>query len=162
MILLVTPSARGKECGEALQAAIGQPTHVAATLRDGVTHLREQEYTAVVIDQSLLETEPDEGEQMLQHLDDAFPIYVNGAIAGIERVVREVQSALRRWQRELQIARESATHAVWNELKENVTAMLLSCDLALSAPELSAPAAQRIRAIHDLAGQMRARLESAS
>jgi hypothetical protein len=78
----------------------------------------------------------------------------------VERVVREVRSALQRRQREVRIAREAATQAIWSELKESVTAMLLSCDLALSAPELSGAAAERIRVIHELAAQMRTRLEA--
>src|SRR5919198_1915372 len=155
MILLITPSARGPECAHAIEDATNHPTHVSATLQDAVTHLREQEYSAVVVDQFLLETEPDESDQMLQHLEGAFPVYVNCAISGVERIVREVRSALRRRQREELIARQAATQAIWSELRESVTAMLLSCDLALSAPELSASAAERIRAIHDLAAEMR-------
>ena len=159
MILLITPSARGQECAQALAAATNHPTQVAATLQGAVTLLRAQEYSAVVVDQFLLEAEPDESDQMLQHLQGAFPVYVNCAISGVERIVREVRSALRRRQREERIARRSAAQAIWCEMRESVTAMLLSCDLALSVPELSAPAAERIRAVHDLAAQMRIRLE---
>ena len=108
MILLVTPSARSQECAQALQAATNHPTHTAPTLQAAVSHLREQEYLAVVVDQFLLEAEPDESDQMLQHLEGAFPVYVNCAISGIDRIVREVRSALRRRQREEGIARRSA------------------------------------------------------
>jgi hypothetical protein len=159
MILLVTPSARSQECAQALQAATNHPTHTAPTLQAAVSHLREQEYLAVVVDQFLLEAEPDESDQMLQHLEGAFPVYVNCAISGVDRIVREVRSALRRRQREEGIARRSAKVAIWCELRESVTAMLLSCDQALSAKELPASAAERIHAIHDLASQMRIRLE---
>jgi hypothetical protein len=76
---------------------------------------------------------------MLQHLGMASPVYVNFAISGIERVLREVRTALSRRQREEQVARRSAEQAIWSELKESVTALLLSCDLALSVPR-SAPA----------------------
>ena len=100
MILLITPSSRGQECAQALLATTSLPTHVASTLQAAVAKLREQEYLAVVIDQCLMEVEPDEGELMLQHLGSAFPVYVNCAISGIERVVREVRSALSRRVRE--------------------------------------------------------------
>lgn len=158
MILLITPSSRGQECAQALFTTTNHPTDVASTLHAAVSKLRHQEYAAVVIDQFVLEVEPDEGEQMLQHLGTAFPVYVNCAISGVERIVREVQSALRRRQREEQIARSSASQAVWNELKESVTAMLLSCDLALTSKGIPDYAAERIRVIHDLATQMRTRL----
>jgi hypothetical protein len=158
MILLITPSARNQECAQALQAAIGHPTDVAATLQVAVSSLRSQEYSAVVIDQLLLDAEPDESDQILQPLGTAVPVYVNCAISGIERVVREVRNCLSRRRREELVARHSVEQAVWSELKESVTAMLLSCDLALSAPGVPAPAAEKIRAIHALASQLRARL----
>lgn len=159
MILLITPSARGQECGQALHDATGQPAHVAGTLEMAVSKLRSQEYSAVVVDQFLLEADPDQSDQMLQHLGGAVPVYVNCAISGVQRVVREVCSALSRRRREEQVARWSAEQAMWSDLRESVTAMLLSCELALAAPDVPAVAAEKIRAIHDLAHRIRARLE---
>ena len=102
----------------------------------------------------MLEAEPDDSDQMLQHLGAAIPVYVNFAICGIERVVREIRTALRRRQREEQVARQSAQQAMWSELKESVTALLLSCDLALAVPNVPAPAADRLRLMHNLACQI--------
>jgi len=112
----------------------------------------------VVVDQFFVEAEPDESDQMLQHLGGAVPVYVNCAISGVERVVREVRSALSRRQREEQVVRRSAETAMWSELKESVTAMLLSCDLVLARPRVPAPAAEKLRTVHDLACQIRDRL----
>jgi hypothetical protein len=158
MILLITPAARGQECAQALLAATNLPTDVAPTLHAAVGKLREQEYAAVVIDQFVMEAEPDESEQMLEHLGGAFPVYVNCAINGIDRIVREVRSALSRRQREEHIARSSASRAIWSELKESVTAILLSCDLVLTLKEVPTPAADKIQLIHDMATQMRSKL----
>lgn len=158
MILLITPSSRGQECAQALLAATDHPTEVASTLHAAVGKLRNQEYDAVVVDQFVLEAEPDEGEQMLEHLGTAFPVHINCAISGVERVVREVRSALQRRRREEQIARSSATQAIWSELKESVTAMLLSCELALASKEVPETTAERIGVIHDLATRMRVQL----
>jgi len=160
MILLITPSARAQECAAALLTSTNLPTDVAPTLQAAVGKLREQEYAAVVLDQFLMEVEPDEGEQLLQHLGTAFPVYVNCAICGIDRIVREVRSALSRRKREEEIARSSATRAIWSELKEDVTGILLSCDLVLASKEVPAPAAGKIQVIHDLATQMRSKLAS--
>lgn len=159
MILLITPSARGLECAQALREATGQPTHVASSLEIAGGNLREQEYSAVVIDQFLLETEPAQSDQMLQHLGGAVAVYVNCGISGIPRVVREVRSALRVRQREEQAARRSAEQEVWSELKESVTAILLSCELAMNTPGMPAAAAEKIRAIHQIANEIRSRLE---
>jgi hypothetical protein len=158
MILLITPSVRSQECANAVQAATGRPTYAVSTLQEAGSKLREQEYSAVIIDQFLLEAEPDDSEQMLQHLGMASPVYVNFAISGIERVLREVRTALSRRQREEQVARRSAEQAIWSELKESVTALLLSCDLALSVPGVPPPAADKLRAMHDLACDIRERL----
>lgn len=158
MILLITPSARIKECAQTLESATNDPVHTATSLQEAGSRLREQEYVAVVIDQFLLEAEPDESEQILQHIETAVPVYLNFAISGIPRVVRETRTALARRQREEQVARQSAERAVWNELKEDVTAMLLACDLALAVPDVPVPAGQKLRSVHDLAFHIRERL----
>jgi len=160
MILLVTPSSRTADCVQGLKGAIGRPVQSAATLPVATALLRTQEYSAVVIDQFLLDADPDGSEQMLQHLGGAVPIYVNCAISGVERVVREVRTALNRRHREERILRQSAERAVWNELRETVTAMLLSCDLVLSAQDVPPSATEKIHAIHELANRIRARLEA--
>jgi PAS domain-containing protein len=159
MILLVTPSSRIADCVHALQTALGRPVESAGTLPAATALLRAREYAAVVIDQFLLDADPDGSEQMLQHLGGAVPVYVNCAISGVERVVREVRTALNRRQREERILRQSAERAVWNELRETVTAMLLSCDLVLESSGVSPAAARRIQTIHELANTIRTRLE---
>jgi hypothetical protein len=76
-------------------------------------------------------------------------------------VVREIRTALRRRQQEEQVARQSAEREMWSELKESVTALLLSCDLALSVPGVPQPAAEKIKVMHDLACEIRTRLSVA-
>jgi len=159
MILLITHSDRSEECARALNTGTGQPTHVASNVETAVNLLRSQEYAAVVLDQCLLESEPDRCEQMMQHLEGAIPIYVNCAISGVERVVREVGSALSRRKPEEEGARWSAERAMWSDLSESVTAMLLSCDLALAVPEVSTQAAERIPVVQGTTQQIRERLE---
>ena len=159
MILLITPSSRILECAQSLESAIGCPVENATSLPAATAVLRTQEFSAVVIDQFLLDADPDGSEQLLQHLGGAVPIYVNCAISGIERIVREVRTALNRRQREERILRESAERAVWNELRETVTAMLLSCDLVLESSNIPAAATQKIEAIHELADSIRKRLD---
>ncbi len=146
------------ECAQALQEVTTESTQVAASLRQAATQLRAEEYSAVVIDQALLEAEPDDGEMLLQHLGTAIPVYVNFAISGIERVVRELRAALCRRKREALVARQAAEQALRSELKGTMTALLLSCELALSVPNLPATAAARIRVVHDLACEMRTRI----
>lgn len=159
MILLITASARGQQCADSLQAATGEETHWAQNLQEAATRLREQTYTAAVIDQFLIETEPEESDQMIEHLGTAFPVYVNFGVTGMERLVREVRSALHRRRREEGIARRAVAEQMHSQMSETLTAMLLSCELAMSVPNVPNPAAEKIRTIDILARELRLRME---
>src|SRR5438270_1189756 len=157
MILLITSSSTGAQCADSLYAATGQQTQWAQTLHEGSTRLREQTYSAAVIDQFLVETEPEESDQTLEHLGTAFPVYINFGVTGMERLVREVRSALHRRKREETSARRAVEEQIRSEMRETVTAMLLSCELAMAIPEVPSPAAEKIRAIDHLARELRLR-----
>lgn len=133
MILLITPSSRAQECAAAIQEATGENAECVESVRRASKLLRSGEYSAV-------------------------PVYVNLAISGSERVVRELKQALRRSQKERQAARREAELALRNELKDNLTALLLSCELALAVPQLPAAAQAKIRSACDLAQDIRSRL----
>jgi hypothetical protein len=158
MILLVTSSARGQECTVTLKDATGNETHWAENLQQGMARLRENNYSAVVIDQFLIENEPAESDQMLQHLGTAFPVYLSFAVSGMERLLREVRCALHRRKREETQARRSVEQQIRSEMFESLTAMLLSCDLAMTVPGVPDPAVEKIRLIDSLARDMRQRL----
>ena len=123
-----------------------------------MVRLREQSYTAVVIDQFLLENDPSESDLALDHLGTAFPVYLNFAVSGMERLLREVRSALHRRKREETQARRSVEEQFRSEMCESLTVMLLSCELAMSVPNVPTPAAEKIRTIDNLAREMRLRL----
>jgi hypothetical protein len=158
MILVITPSARGPECAATLKESTGRETHWAENLPQAVARLREQAYSAVVIDQFLLENEPAESDQVLEHLDTAFPVYLNFAVCGMERLLREVRSALHRRKREETQARRSVEQQLRSEMCESLTSMLLSCELAMSVPGVPSPAAEKIRVVDGLAREMRLKL----
>ncbi|HZW80035.1 MAG TPA: hypothetical protein VFF50_06170 [Candidatus Deferrimicrobiaceae bacterium] len=158
MILLITPSARGPECAATLNESTGNEAHWAENLQQAMARLREQTYSAVVMDQFILENEPAESDQVLEHLDTAFPVYINFAVSGMERLVREVRSALHRRKREETQARRSVEQQFRSEMGESLTSMLLSCELAMAVPGIPGPAAEKIRAVDNLAREMRLRL----
>ena len=86
---------------------------------------------------------------MLEHIDTAIPVHVNFAISGKDRVVRELSCWCGR--------RYSKLFA--NELKSTVTALLLSCEMALMVPNLPSAAEIKMRAVRDLAQEVRGKLE---
>jgi hypothetical protein len=158
MILLITPFASVQRCGKAIEEAISEGVDVTESLRQAIVRLRAAEYSVVVIDQSLMEAEPEDSDTVLQHIGAAVPVQVNFGISGVERVVREVRAALNRRKREERIARESAARALYSEVKGSVTALLLSCEVALETPDLPRNAAQKIQAVQQLAQDLRAKL----
>ena len=155
MILLITPSAKAETCAEAVRRATNEEVEIASTLRQATVQVRAQEYEAVVIDQFLVDAEPDESDLLVQHVEGGIPVYVNFAISGVERVVRELRAALSRRKKELLVARKGAELALRSELKGNVTALLLSCEMALNVPDLPSAAEAKIRSVYDLAKEIR-------
>ncbi len=141
-----------------LKDATGEEAHWAQDLPQGLGRLRELSYSTVVFDQFLLENEPGESDQIFEHLGTAFPVYLNFAVSGMQRLLREVRSALHRRAREEIQARRSVEQQIRSEVCESLTAMLLSCELAMAVPEVPARAAEKIRLIDDLARDMRLRL----
>lgn len=141
-----------------LKEATGEETQWAEDLPQAFSRLREQVYSTVVLDQFLLENDPSESDQLLEHLGTAYPVYVNFAVSGKQRLLREVRSALHRRRREEEQARRSVEQQIRSEMCESLTALLLSCELAMAVPEVPPPAAEKIRIIDDLARGMRARL----
>jgi hypothetical protein len=117
-------------------------------------------YRAVVLDQTLLEAEPDQAAATMAHLDTAIPIQVNLALTGIDRLAREVRAALERRQREEVSARQAAMGVLHGELNGTITALLLSSELALETPALPAAATEKLLSVHDLVTKLRKQLEA--
>ena len=140
-----------------MEEATAETLRIAPTLRQATAHLRSDEYSVVVLDQFLVEAEPEESELVLQHIGPAVPMYANFAISGIDRVTRELRAALNRHKREAVVARHSAEQALRNELKGTLTALMISCELALQAPD-QATAEGKIRQVYELALEMRGKL----
>jgi hypothetical protein len=161
MILLITPSARGQECAVNLRETTGEEIHCAENLQQAFARLREQSYSVVVLDQFLFENEPGESDHVLDLLGTAFPVYVNFAVSGMQRLLREVRSAGQRRQREETQARRSVEQQIQSEMFESLTTMLLSCELAMAVPGVPAAASEKIRLIDNLARDMRVRLGAA-
>ena len=158
MILLVTPSVRAQECAQAIQQVTTEAVQVVSTVQLASEKLRNQGYVAVVLDQSLVEAEPDDTDLALQHAGSAVLLQMNLAISGVERVVRELRVALNRRKRETLAARREAEQVLRSELKGTVTALLLSCEMALGVPNLPLNAANKLRAVYDLAREMRVKI----
>ena len=162
MILLVTPSERASDCAAALRAATGDRVMTAESLSRATTLLRAERYRVVVLDQYLLEAEPDEAGTMIEHLGTAIPVHVNLAITGMDRLAREVRVARQRRQREEIQARHAAIDRLQSELNGTMTAILLSVELARETPDLPVAADEKLQSVHELVKGLRRQLEGAA
>jgi hypothetical protein len=161
MILLITNSVNGPECARALQSD-SHAAELASDLQQALNRLRQDEYTSVVIDESVANASPAQLEVVFKHLGTAVPVFVNLAISRKERVVRDVVIALRRLEQEKQLARRSVEWELLSELKGDLTGILLSAQQALQVPTLPATVATKLKNVCELADRMRARLSAAS
>ena len=162
MILLVTTSSRGKQYAATLEQGTGHKAHVAASVPQAVSKMQLAEYDVLAIDQSLLEGDFCAFDTLLNHCSNAMPLYVNLALHSAERIVREVQVALRRAEHEKLMATRTAERALRNQLRSEVTGILLNSELVLQQQKGIPPeAAEKIRSVRELAEKMRARLEIA-
>ncbi len=158
MILLMTTSAKSQNWANAITQATSEPVKIAATLGQAAMLLKAEEFAALIIDQQLQEADPDEAERVLLHMGMATPVYINLAISGVERVIRELRTALHRRKKETLTARQGAEQKLRNELKDTVTALLLSCEMALQVPTLPSAAETKLRAVDTLAREMREKI----
>ena len=160
MILLVWASEKAKEIGAAIAERLKEEVRTAPTLQKGCELLRAGGYSAVLVDQWISEAEPARTDLLFECVGDAVPLFINFAINNQERVLRELRTALQRRQRESALVRQSAEVALRDELKDDVTALLLSCGVALKETGVTEPVNMRLQQIKQAADQIKIRLTS--
>ena len=158
--LLVTGMEGAANCAQALQTMLGIEIEVAAGRRAAISTLRKQEFDLVVVDDSLADADPAGSDPLWEAIGMAQPVTVNFVLSGTERVAREIRAALRRREREQELARRAATVALETELKSTVAGLLLHSQLALASEPLPEPVAGKLRLVADLVGTLRDQLSS--
>lgn len=161
MILLITNSAIGPECARSLSSAAHAKTELAADVQAALNHLRENEYSAIVIDDAV-NVSPSQLDVLFKHLGAAVPVFVNLAISRKDRVVRDVMTALKRLEQEKELARRAVEWELRSQLRGDLTGILLSAQQALDLPALPGAAAIKLKNVCELADRMRMRLSTAS
>ena len=96
---------------------------------------------------------------VLEHIGTAVPVHLNFATSNMDRVACELRAALHRHKKQVLMVRHEVQQTLRNELKSTITALLLSCELAMSVPNVPVPAVEKIRVIDNLARELRLRLE---
>lgn len=159
MILLITASLRAEECATAIEQRTHQKVRIAGSLNQTIGLLQAHEYDVLVLDESFQQLEAGAESLVATHAGMAVPIYVNLSLHGTERVAHEIKRGLQRLIAERLAAMRAAENLLRNELRGEVTAILLNSELALRERPLSPAVAQKLQVMHDLADKMRSRLE---
>ncbi|MGH9642142.1 MAG: hypothetical protein ACRD3Q_06915 [Terriglobales bacterium] len=144
-----------------LTAATHAKTEIAPDMRTALHRLREKEYRAVVLDDSMSQTGSAQLDVLHKHLGMAVPVFVNFAISAKERVVRDVATALRRVDTEKQFVRRSVEWELRSQLKADLTGIMLSAQQALGTDGLPRDAETKLKSVCELADRMRLRLSAA-
>lgn len=161
MILLLSSVSRAKDCARTLEEVGHEPVELCTGVQEAINKLRAQDFSIAILDQLVLDSELDYEDVVSKHLGSAIPVYVNFAIYGVERVVRELRRAMQRRKREVEAVKNDALRDLRQKLNGAVTAMLLSCQMALNTPDLPEQAEDKMRDLEALANELSAKLSAA-
>jgi len=162
MILLLTPYKNAPECAAAIQRATQEKVKTVSNMKLALAALRSQEFSMVVADENLLESEPGSLDSLIQRMEMASPLIVDLACNRPEKIGKLVTAADKRRKLELQLARQKALSDVSSELKSDVTGLLLSSELALKSAGLSHSAAENLAQVVEITNRMKVRLSKTS
>lgn len=160
MNLLISVSPRNNECATAIEEATQIRTAVCADINKAANVARSGEYTTVIFDQASLPPDPIVSEEILRNAGLAVPVFVNSALMAPARITAEVRTALGRVAREKKLALQQAEALLRNDLKGEITGILIAAELALATPGIPLFAAEKVRDIEHLASRMRGRFET--
>jgi len=162
MILLVSPSCKGKQVVREIERACDAPVWLVLNLDQADKAMASNEYSALVVDQPVLDMEPDAVSFFLQRAGRGLPIFVSLTVACPERVAAEVRAALARNDQVMRRARQLARDDLRSELKDIVTGLTLECDLTLNLPSVAGDVETRLLRLQNLTGEIRHLLEDDS
>ena len=157
-ILLVTGIEGARNCADVIQKQLDREVVVAEGRKTALAQLRQREFAAVVVDETVASCDPAAAEAIWERAGLAIPLQINFALSGAARLVREIRAALHRREREQELARRAAAAAVESELKSTVAGLLLQSQLALSSSEPASPVVERLKLVASLAGDLRRQL----
>lgn len=159
MNLLISASPRNKECAEAIEEFTQSRTNICSDLTKAATLARSGEYTAIIFDQASLPPDAAGMDEILRNAGLAVPVYVNSALMSTGRIMAEVRSALSRLEREKKIAVQQAEVMLRNDLKGEITGILIAAELALETSGNSQFVKEKLHDIEELATRMRGRFQ---
>lgn len=158
-ILMITAVSGAQDCAGEMERQLKLKVELASTRKEGLAALRRREYSAVILDDSLAESDPTGADLLWKHSGLAVPLQINFAIASVSRLVREARAALARRAQEQALAMRAAAGTLEGELRSTITGLLLQAQLALADPALPPQTVVKLKVVAELAGTLRRQLE---
>ncbi len=157
-VLLIAPEPAASVVANALRRDLDGYVELSAHGRESLSALRREEFTLILLDENLAAAEPGATDNLYTGAGAAPVLEMNFAICGVDRVLRQVRSALSRRAQNEAKARSAAANALGNELNASLAGLLLESQLALreAGPEL-APA---LKHLIELAAELREQLRA--
>lgn len=159
MILLISASSGSVECAAAIEEATQLRTRICSDIAKAATAARAGEYTAIVVDEAGMPGDPAFTDELLRNAGLAIPVSINSGLMSKDRISREIRSALARVERERKQAVRQAEAVLRNDLKGEITGILIAAEVALASDSLSPFVEEKLKAIEHLATRMRGRFE---
>lgn len=161
-VLMITSMVGAGNCAAGLESRLGMKVDAACDRRDGLAALRGRDYSAVIVDDSIAESDPAGADLVRKYAGAAVVLEVNFAISGVARLARDIKSGLLHREREKGAAMRFACTAIESELRTTVAGLLLQSQLALAEPGVSPQLSTKLQQVVQLAGSLRRRLERPS
>jgi CheY-like chemotaxis protein len=157
-ILIVTGIEGAHNCAAQVQEQLGIEVDVANGKKSALAALRQKDFAAVIVDETLAECDPAAASAIWERAGLAIPLQINFALSGAARLIREIRAALHRREREQAVARRAASEEIEFAVKEAVSGLWLHSQLALAERGVPDPVADKLRVVADLAGALRQQL----
>jgi hypothetical protein len=158
-VLLVSALSSAEQCAAAIMQQLGLDVEVVRGRREAMDALRRENYAAVIVEESLAESDARAAELLWKMTSLAIPMQVNFALTGEARLVRDLRAALARRDQDRDAAERAALAAMQSELRNTVSGLLLQTQLALHESGQAPHLEQRLRLMAELAGNLKQRLE---
>ena len=159
MVLLVSANPEISAVSSSIAELTDEEVEVVGSLARATARLRRQDFSLVVVDQGMAEAGTAEADTLLKHVQSAAVIFVNFAIAGVDRIRAEVQLAFRRRQAETFAARDAARTALCSEIGELLAGIILISELAQNQERLTPQLQHNFEQISRLATEIQERIE---
>lgn len=157
-ILLIAPESISSPIAEDLRRDLPSVVEAVPNRRSAVNALRRHDFDLILVDESLLASDPTSADLIYQNAGAALVVELTLSISSAARILRLARAGLARQARDLAQCRSAAAITLQHELNSTLAGILLEAQLALR--EANAEQEPRLRTLVHLATDLRDRLRA--